>query len=430
MADTSNVIDMIFGRIDRNTDTSYRDRALQQNQNQFDSSLTLDKDRLLAEREKLVAAKEQFFKNFGLQQSQFDAGQKQQGFANNLVVNESVAKGLFRPIDGPAQQGVKPDNIFMRNPTAIPSVDAGDPTMGPGFEFNGRQLQPVNQFNQQRQQQALLHQDEDKRRNTDIADHMNMLIKMGVPPAMATIQARSPQLAAHIAGDPKNLISYFSMLGSGDPGALKIAKDVAGMMAGYQGAVADASETSSEKSYRAAMGNQANAHADLFRSQRTNDEDTNTGLIAMNKYAAEVSKLMPTTDGRYVGLIRQKIAEDTTLTPGQRAAAVKYLNNESAIRTGLPNPLDRFMPQAGINPQTPVVPIQQVQPTVQVNSSDSTSRPSGSAPAVVNTKPPTVGGPPGSNVTGPLRWTQPGNDDPQLPPDMLELLQRFRTNQR
>jgi len=396
MADFPNVIDLMFGRIDRNTDTQYRDKALQQNQNQFTSQLDADKERTRI-------AHEQFMKNFELQTDQFNQQKNQQGFTNKLTVNEAVAKGLFRPVATQQQQGVMPGNMFMRNPGAIPGVDNGDPTMGPGFEAEGMRLQPVNQFKQLLDQRAATHTQDSKFTNQAKADKINALIKVGVPPAIAVFQTEDPVTAAHMFSSPQNMIAALKMIGSTNPGADAVAKTVAEYMAGYQGAVAEAGETASEKSYRAGMTNQANAHAEMYRSQQANDADAQAGYIVMNKYAAEISKLMPTTDGRYVGLIRQKLDADPSLTPGQRAAAIRQLNNESTIRTGLPNFFDQFNlnKDAGKNPQTPSYPIVP-QSTPTVTSPGDTSRPSGAMPAVVNDKPPTTTAP-----VGALRYTQP-----------------------
>ena len=424
---------MIFGRIDRNTDTQYRDRNLAQQQAQFVDQLALDK-------EKTRLAHEQFMKNFGMQEGQMKFQQGQQGFANKLTLNEAVAKGLFRPIATQQQQGVMPGNMFMQNPGAIPSVDNGDPTMGPGFEAEGMRLQPVSQFKQLLDQRAATHTQESKFANQAKADKINALIKVGVPPAVAVFQTEDPSTASHMFSSPLNMIAALKMIGSNNPGADGVAKTVAEYMVGYNAANANANETESEKAYRAAMAGQANAHAGLFRSQQANEADAQTGYIVMNKYAAEVGNSIPPTDARYVVAIRQKIENDPALTPGQKAAAIRQLNNESTIRTQLENPMMSIFNQANKNNQQQPVPqttptiadrvnaprgSNQLTPGTEINHNDLTgndnwqnrrvipatpqpstnngsSRESGSGPTIVNTKPATVSGPQGA-----LQYTQP-----------------------
>ena len=404
MADFPNVIDLMFGRIDRNTDTRYRDRALEQNQNQFTSQLDADKERTRI-------AHEQFMKNLGLQTDQFNNQKTQQGFANNLTVNEAVAKGLFKPIATQQQQGVMPSNMFIRNPGAIPSVDNGDPTMGPGFEFNGGRYQPVNQFAQALRQQGEQYKQKQGFENQSKADKINALIKVGVPPAVAVFQTEDPSIAAHMFSSPQNMIAALKMIGSTNPGADAVAKTVAEYMVGYQGALANVNETDSEKAYRAGMTNQANAHAELFRSQQVEAAAKIVGVNTMNRYRAELNSTMDSTDPRFVGEIARRIANDPTLTPEQKYAANQALNNESTIRTQLQNPLMNMFNQhnqAGKNPQTPAYPaVPQAAPTV--TSPGDTSRPSGAMPAVVNDKPPATTAP-----VGALRYTQP-DQTPQMP---------------
>jgi len=416
MADASNVIDLMFGRIDRNTDTRYRDRALAQNQTQFDSNLNLDQQRVLLEQAKLNAAKEQFFKNFGLQQGQFDAQQKQQGFANNMVVNESVAKGLFRPIDGPVQQGVKPDNIFMRNPTAIPSVDPGDPTMGSGFEFNGQRLQPVDQkkaaFADLIQQKTI----ERRFKNEDIKDLMDTYTKqLGVDPWTAMTLVHNPQLLAHVIGS-NNIVGFLSLASKGMVPESVITKVIKNM--GSQTATqAEAGETDSMRAMRMANVTQSNAQAGLATAQAKALNISKEGEGIYNQAATAVfNRGINASDPRYIGAVRSYI-DSLPIDQSLKNEAASVITKDTQPRTLGQSFLSQFtqgQQQDGKNPQTPSVPIQQVQPTVTVNSSDSTSRPSGSAPAVVNIKPPSFTGPYGSNVNGPLGFTQP--DRSPLPP--------------
>lgn len=425
MANYPNAVEMMFGRIDRNNDTGYRDRSLQQNQNQFNTQIDLDKA-------KLEEARKQFLENLNLQRDQFNNTKQAQQFNQNTMTGEAIAKGLFKPMTtGNPNNGIKPDNMFMQQALPDTSNNPADPNM-PTLNLNGVAVQPINQFTQGLQQNAASYKQKLQFENQAKADRINTLTQLGVHPALAFIQAEDPQLAAHIMGSPQNMMAYLTMVGKGDPGAMNVAKHVMEYMSGYQGAIAQASETEADKAYRLAMGNQANAHASLFRSQQANQDDMNAGLIAMNKYAGEVSKLMPTTDGRYVGLIRQKIDADPNLTPGQRSAAIRQLNNESTIRTGLPSIFDQF--NLNRNPAVTPPGSNQLTPTVQITPNDTsrsnnwtnravvpgaptpstdggTSRQSGSGPTVVNTKPPTVTGPVGSNASSALQYTQ----RPQMP---------------
>jgi hypothetical protein len=364
MPDYPNVVDMIFGRIDRNTDTRSRDRALAQNNNQFLIQNQRDIDRINLERARQTEAAKQWAEGFGLTKTQDERAAAQQRLTNEMAFTEGVAKGMLRPVSSQQEMGIKPDNIFMQNPAALPGVSAPDPRMGPGVTFGGRTYQPVNQFEQQRSQTNLLHLDETKRKNQEIADHINMLVGMGVPKQMAVIQARSPQLAAQIASDPKNLIAYLTMAGNGDPGAMRIAKDVAGYMAGYQQA---ANSNPAADAYHFAQANNANTQARLHGLQIDQMKmDPLATQLAAEAFQVAGQKHKPGTPGFYTEVnnyISSKPVDVVT-----KSSAWQKATKELSDKFGKMDPLTAAIERGRVgNPNVPQATVTATQPASPAN---------------------------------------------------------------
>lgn len=416
MADFPNVIDLMFGRIDRNTDTQYRDKALQQNQNQFTSQLDAD-------RERTRIAHDQFMKNLGLQTDQFNNQKTQQGFANNLTVNEAVAKGLFKPI-AIQQQGVMPGNMFMRNPGAIPSVDNGDPTMGPGFEFNGGRYQPVNQRDLNLKTLLDQKQVERKFKDEDEQYQIQQFTKhLKVDPFTARLMVTNPQMIAHVVGS-NNIVGLLSLAGQGviPPSVIDTVIKNMGSQTATQ---AEAGETDSMRAMRTANITQSNAQAGLANAQSANLVNANKGEALYNEASAAVSRLgINASDPRYIGAVRSYIDSrpvDASVKAAASSVATRDLNPRTLGQNFLGGLLEQSN-QAGKNPQTPSYPVVP-QATPTVTSPGDTSRPSGAMPAVVNNKTPDVTGPRGNtNQPAPLRYTQPSQE---AAPDMGNLTGQF-----
>lgn len=425
MADFPNVIDMIFGRIDRNTDTQYRDRNLNQQQTQFNDQLALDK-------EKTRLAHEQFMKNFGLQEGNQKFVQGQQGFTNNLAVSEAVAKGLFKPIATKQQQGTMPGNMFMQNPSAIPSVDNGDPTMGPGFEFNGQRLQPVNQRDLNLKTLLDQKQVERKFKDEDEQYQIQQFTKyLKVDPFTARLMVTNPQMIAHVVGS-NNIVGLLSLAGNGVI-PTSVIDTVIKNMGSQTATQAEAGETDSMRAARAANITQSNAQAGLANAQATNIVNANKGEALYNEASAAVARMgINASDPKYIGAVRSYI-DSQQVDASVKAAASKVATGDLSPRTLGRNFFDQF----NLNPngQAPVDRVNaprggnQITPGTEINHNDltrndnwngrkvipatppastngGTSRESGTGPAVVNIKPPTV--------TGPLGYTQA--DKSPLPP--------------
>lgn len=433
MPDYPNVVDMIFGRIDRNTDTRYRDRALAQNNNLALIQNQRDIDRINLERARQAEAAKQWAEGFGLTKTQDERAAAQQRLTNEMALTEGVAKGMLRPVSSQQEMGIKPDNIFMQNPSAVPGVTPPDPRMGLGVTFGGKTYQPINQFEQQRSQTNLLHQDETARKNQEINDYVDMQVKMGIPQAIAVINARSPQLGAQIAGDGRNLASYLTMLGSNHPGAARIAKDV---MANWIKMQQASSSNPAMDAAHYAQANNANTQARLHSMQIDQMKmDPLATQLAAEAFQVAGQKHKPGTPEFYTEVNNyisskqvdvvtkssawQKATKELTdkfgkmdpLTAAMERGKVSNPTVPQATVTATqpPSPANRIAPNTPITPEALTRPnnwngraVQPFTPTPATNGQD-TSRPSGSGPAQVNNKPASITGP----VNGALRYTQP-----------------------
>lgn len=424
MANYPNAVEMIFGRIDRNNDTGFRDRSLQQNQNQFNTQIDLDKN-------KLEIARKQFLDSLALQRDQFNSGEQQRQFAQSATMAEAMGKGLIKPAD--TVSGVKPDNMFMQNP-AVGPVSVSNNNM-PTLNMGGLSIQPVDQFAKSLQENAASYKQKLNFENQAKADRINTLTQLGVPPAMAFIQAEDPALAAHIMSSPQNLMSYLTMVGKGEPGAMNVAKHVMEYMSGYQGAVAQASETDSMRAMHMANAGESGARSNLLNTQASTLVNTNKGEALYNEASAAVARQgINSSDPRYIGAVRSYI-DSQPVDPMVKSAASSVATRDLQPRTLGSNPLMEMLQRNSTSPANAPRGTQQLTPTQQITPNDltrndnwknravvpgappastnnGTSRESGTGPTVVNTEPATTTGPVGANASGALQYTQPAMPQP------------------
>ncbi len=389
-----NVVDLIFGRIDRNTDTSYRDRALIQNQNQFTSQL--DQDKL-----KMLEAQRQFNKSIGLDESKFEQTKGQQKFANDLTIGESVAKNLFKvgqPVDPTSTTGMS--GMLNQSPLAPGS-----------FNVNGQTLIPVDQVELQRTTALRQAKDQAEFKKQQEQSEVDYLTKQGMSPLMAAMSVHNPQIASHIYSNPKSMMN--ALLDAKTP------KSVMDKFINTFGQLAAAEETPSQRAQNQASAANAYASAGLHNEQTKALQAQPKGELLYNQAAAAAAaKGINSSDPRYIGAIHSFI-NDAVVDPAAKAAAgqiaVRDLQHRTIGQSG--GILQQLLQQN----QTPTT-----QPNV-VNPPPASGRESGSPSPVVNTKPAQVTGPVGQTRNDPLRFTQPAQ--PVIPGPMQELLDRYKQQQ-
>lgn len=251
----ADVIDMIFGRIDRGTDDRLRNRALDQNQEQFLLQQKLEQDRLAAERERMAEAARQFG-----QQMLFNREGREDSRAAAYM--QAIHSGMARPTQAADTMGAElpsnplPGNIFMRQGVATPMAAPGgvgqaSPTaarigqysMIP-VSFEDRQRLETKLATERAQQQYVMEQ-------SHAADTINFLSESGMPPMMAAMMVKGGQAANVILNDPKLLTALLTA--GDDPRAARVLQGI--VSATKQ--MAEAGQTEAQKT---ALTSQARYH--------------------------------------------------------------------------------------------------------------------------------------------------------------------------
>lgn len=395
-----NVVDMIFGRIDRNTDTRYRDRALDQNQSQFQSTYALDQERQRLEQARLAAQREQFEKSFGVTQEHQKLLRDQFQQAGQLALLDAINTGKvqgeapgYQPT--PQADGVMPGNIFMQRPLA--AVGGMSSPGVPSLTIGGSKMRPNTPMSSFLEAEKMKRIGVVNQRNVQSED-MNFLMKdLGLHPLEAMFAVKYPEIYKELVRDPKTKLAAFSTLRE-PPKAL--------MNALMQGQVdltsnmADAAETPAHTLALQGQANSANAQAGYYRAMAAAaGSKADMMMPGAGRRVAEVLTILANSgisnaDPAALSYAAQ-VVDRSPWDQGTKDAVMKSLATEfvSKPQPGIGGLITNFDPRK-FSPGAPTV---------------NPSRESGAGVDQVNTKPPSVSGPPGSAA---LQYTQPVRPNP------------------
>ncbi len=414
---TPNVVDMIFGRIDRNVDTRYRDHALEQNNQQFLTQAQLD-------RAKMAEAQRQFNSSIGLDTEKFQTAKQQQAWANEMAKAQGVATGMLRPNPTSPQRaipeaGAMPGNMFMQGQTFGQQLPVDRTKMVVGTGINGIEpVTPDERFQQVFKQDEQVKNADMRRVNTTKADLINRYIgTLKVNPLIATMMVENPQMAAQVLSSGDNALGVLSLIGEGIlPPA--VVDQVIRNMGSLRGTVAQASETDSIRALHNASATNALSNAGLANAQATNIGRVSQAEGIYNQAYVAAGKTLEPSDPNFSVLVRRHIQE-MDIPQELKDAAAAVVSKDIQPRMQLQNTfLERIMRDS-----------QTTRPNVQVPSTGNSNRPSGSAPEIVNQKPSAVTGPPGTIRQSPdaLRFTQP-NQNPNVIKDLIDKFNQQKLN--
>lgn len=312
-----NVVNMIFGRIDRNSDTQYRDKALGQNDRQFNLGQQLD-------RERLAAQQEEFNKRINFEKAK-------QAAAEEAALAEAVNKGLvsaegggptsaptggmnnmFMPPDGsaPGMGGIRPLGQGAAQPSVpgMPVTIAGRRVNAvPQSQLFATQLQQSGQAAQQQYVAAQRHK----------ADTFNFLHEAGIPEVYAAMAAENPHVMTTILSDPKIAVGLLST-GKNVPKPVMDA-----FLQGFQSA-ANAGVPDAQKAELNARSEKDRAEAAWYLKRQANEPKAATpggNLLYGEAYAAAGAKYAP-TDPKFTVEVYKYINENMRYSLEDKASAL------------------------------------------------------------------------------------------------------------
>lgn len=349
----ADVIDMIFGRIDRGTDDRLRTRALAQNNEQFLLQQKLEQDRLAAERERMAEAARQFG-----QQMLFNREGREDSRAAAYM--QAIHSGMARPTQAADTMGAElpsnplPGNIFMRQgvttPMAAPGgVGQASPTAARVGQYS---MTPVS-FEDRQRLETDLAMDRAKKQfdmtQQQQLSEVDFLEKHGgIPRTIAVLASKGGRVGEILASNPGLLFGV--MKANGNPVADKMLQT----MIDYLASKSEAEQTEAQE---LALREQAGYHRRMPAAAMGGGSNAATyvspeGRLLMGEAVTALrNRGIMSTDPRFTSEAYNYIIS-TNHDGTRKSEALKALGLEGSLNPQRQDFLSGVLNQVGAPPAT------------------------------------------------------------------------------